>query len=208
MKKRMSARTRNSSNTLVGGRGVTAIQLLPPRPPFSDFRWYQRLIARPVPRVIPGASRRHRQSTMLDSTAVVPTRTHRTMRARSPASTSVSRRLADLRAVRSGRLRGRGATSTQPDDARPANRPAGAASLPLRIRSATAGAIPSRPTVAFVERSERLAGTTRTLADGWPLIPLARPELRPGEDCVPRSPLLATGTLTSPASCCRSRPPE
>ena len=78
----MSAVTRNSSHMLVGGgRGVTVIQMSPRGPPFSDFRWYQRLIGGPVPWVIPGASRRHRQSTMLDSTAVVPTRTHRTMRA-------------------------------------------------------------------------------------------------------------------------------
>ena len=69
----MSAGTRNSSHTLVGrGRGVTAIQLLPRGPPFSDFRWYQRLIGRPVPWAIPGAWRRHRHSTMLDSTESRP----------------------------------------------------------------------------------------------------------------------------------------
>jgi hypothetical protein len=80
-KRRMSARTRNSSNTLVGGPRRDRYSVASPRPPFSDFRWYQRHIARPVPRVIPGASLRHRQSTLLDSTAVGPTRTHRTMRA-------------------------------------------------------------------------------------------------------------------------------
>jgi len=92
-------RTRSSE-----GRGVTAIQMFPRGPPFSDFRWYQRLIERPVPWAIPGASRRRRKSTFLDSTAVGPTRTHRTMPARSPASTSVSRRLAELRAVRGAGL--------------------------------------------------------------------------------------------------------
>jgi hypothetical protein len=50
-------------------------------------------------------------------------------------------------------LRGRGATPIQPDDARPANRPAGTVSFPLRIRGATA-AIPSRPAMAHIERIE------------------------------------------------------
>jgi hypothetical protein len=75
----MSAGTRNSSHTLGGEPRRDRYSVASPRPPVSDFRWYQRLIGGPVPWVIPGASRRHRQSTMLDSTAVVPTRTHRTM---------------------------------------------------------------------------------------------------------------------------------
>ena len=62
--------TRRTLST--GGRGVTAIQLFPRGPPFSDFRWYQRLIGRPVPWAIPGARRRHRHSTMLDSTGSRP----------------------------------------------------------------------------------------------------------------------------------------
>jgi hypothetical protein len=142
-------RTRSS-----GGRGVTVIQMSPRGPPFSDFRWYQRLIGRPVPWAIPGASRRRRKSTLLDSTAVAPTRTHRTMPARSPASTSVSRRLAERRTLRAGRASSSRATPIQPDDARPANRPAGTVSFPLRIRGAPATVIPSRPAVSHVERIE------------------------------------------------------
>ena len=55
-----------------GGCCVTAIQLFPRGPPFSDFRWYQRLIGRPVPWAIPGAWKRHRHSTRLDSTGSSP----------------------------------------------------------------------------------------------------------------------------------------
>ena len=141
----MSAGTRNSSHTLGGGPRRDRYSVASPRPPFSDFRWYQRLIGGPVPWVIPGASRRHRQSTMLDSTAVVPTRAHRTMRARSPASTFVSRRLADLRTVRWGRLRGREATSTRPDDARPIVREGEPLRLPAHGRGVRTDALAVLP---------------------------------------------------------------
>src|ERR1035437_1190747 len=66
--------TRRTHST--GGRGVTAIQLSSEIPPVSDFQWYQRPIGRPVPRAIPGAWRRHRQSILLNSTAAGPTNGH------------------------------------------------------------------------------------------------------------------------------------
>ena len=72
----MSAGTRNSSNALDGGPRRDRYSVVLRNPPFSDFQWYQRPIGRPVPRAIPGAWRRHRQSTLLNSTAAGPTNGH------------------------------------------------------------------------------------------------------------------------------------
>jgi hypothetical protein len=68
----MSAGTRNSSNALDGGPRRDRYSGVLRNPPFSDFRWYQRPIGRPVPRAIPGAWRHHCQSTLLDSTGSSP----------------------------------------------------------------------------------------------------------------------------------------
>src|SRR5664279_4339692 len=85
----MSAGTRNSSNALDGGPRRDRYSVVLRNPPFSDFQWYQRPIGRPVPRAIPGAWRRHRQSTLLDSTAAGPSRPRRTLPASIASKTRV-----------------------------------------------------------------------------------------------------------------------
>src|SRR5450759_4795667 len=72
----MSAGTRNSSDALDGGRGVTAIQLFSEIPRSRTSDGTNGTSGVQYPRAIPGAWRRHRQSTLLDSTAAGPTNGH------------------------------------------------------------------------------------------------------------------------------------
>ena len=61
----------------------------------SDFRWYGRYTACPVPPAIPGALTHHRESTLLDSTAAEPITPHRTP---APAARGTRRRRRGRRA--------------------------------------------------------------------------------------------------------------
>jgi hypothetical protein len=172
----MSAGTRNSTHTLVGGPRRDRYSDVSPRPPVLGLP------------IVPTAHRA--SSTLGDSRCLEappqvhlsrlhrlgPTRTHRTMPARSPASTSVSRRLAELRAVRAGR-----ASRSWSDANSTGRRPPGQSSgWDCELPATHSWRDSSHPVASGYgsHRAYRTASPAQlhTLADGWPLVPLAQPE--------------------------------